>query len=238
MWNLIVKFSKINNASDFVNKLNKIDKIEFHINNKTGYDISISGTNEFSKELALELVSECIINIYKTDFFNKTIMLNGLNKECKDALIKALVLFDIESDIYYTLCCIENMNTIIVESVNTFLLGKIKNKWNEFSTITNLNSNHLLNYEVFVEFLKFLINSIQPRLSVINIKCDVNKYLFYDNNNVVVAKDIDLSDEIGLITNLVFLAPKNINIYCINQVSNKTFKTLYYLFDKKINLIV
>mgnify|MGYP004560443989 CR=1 FL=1 len=116
--------------------------------------------------------------------------------------------------------------------------GKIKNKWNEFSTITNLNSNHLLNYEVFVEFLKFLINSIQPRLYVINIKCDVNKYLFYDNNNVVVAKNIDLSDEIGLITNLVFLAPKNINIYCINQVSNKTFKTLYYLFDKKINLIV
>ena len=42
----------------------------------------------------------------------------------------------------------------------------------------------------------------------------------------------------GLITNLVLLAPQNINIYCVDKMSEQTFKTLYYLFDKKINLLV
>lgn len=236
MWNLTVKFSSLNHASEFINKLQSLDKTEYHIDKN--YDIVVSGESMFVKEYVLEMISETIITIYKTDFFEKTMNVPFLNVENREALIKALVLFDIESDIYYILTCIENMSTIILKSIDTFLLPKIKNKWNEFVTITNLNGNYLLNYEVFVEFLKFLINSIQPKTNVINLKCDVNKYLFFDDNDRLLTSKINLDDEMGLITNLVMLAPKNINIHCIGQVSNKTFKTLYYLFDKKINLIV
>lgn len=236
MWNLTVKFSSLNHASEFINKLQGLDKIEYHID--TNFDIVVSGENIFAKELVLEMIAESIVTIFKTRFFENNMNVPFLTAENREALVKALVMFDIESDIYYVLTCIENMSTIVLSSINAFLLPKIKNKWNEFVTIANLNGNYLLNYEIFVEFLKFLINSIQPKTSVINLKCDVNKFLFFDDNDRLLTSKISLDDEMGLITNLVVLAPKNINIHCIGQVSNKTFKTLYYLFDKKINLIV
>lgn len=238
MWNLTVKFSKIGQAGEFVNKLNKINKIEYHILSSKTTDISISGENEFAKELVLETIADTIITIFKSEYFEKNINLRFLSPEQKDALVKALLLFDMDSDIYYTLLCIEKLDTVVVDAVNNFMLPKLKNKWAEFVTITNLNSNFLLNYDVYVEFLKFLINSIQPKIKVVNLKCDVSSFLFLDDKNTVVSSKINIDDEMGLITNLVMLAPQNINIHCIDRVSNKTFKTLYYLFDKKINLLV
>ena len=237
MWNVKIEFEKLDQAGEFINKLRNIKKIEYHIE-KQNNQISVNGDNEFSRELILEILSETIINIYKTEFFNKNISLSYLPQQHKDALIKALVMFDVESDIYYVLTSIENFNTIILASFDEFLLSKIKRKWQEFVFITNLNGNYLLNYEVFVEFLKFLINSIQPKTRVVNLKSDLTKFLLFDEKNNLVTSRVDIEDEMGLITNLVLLAPKNINIHCIDKVSDKTFKTLYYLFDKKIHLLV
>jgi len=237
MWNVKIEFEKLDQAGEFINKLRNIKKIEYHIE-KQNNQISVNGDNEFSRELILEILSETIINIYKTEFFNKHISLSYLPQQHKDALIKALVMFDVESDIYYVLTSIENFTTIILASFDEFLLSKIKRKWQKFVFITNLNGNYLLNYEVFVEFLKFLINSIQPKTRVVNLKSDLTKFLLFDEKNNLVTSRVDIEDEMGLITNLVLLAPKNINIHCIDKVSDKTFKTLYYLFDKKIHLLV
>lgn len=238
MWNLTVKYKNLMDMTDFLNKISKVKNVEYHIEKGVSSDCFVSGENEFSKELVLEFLAEQIVTKYKTEYFNRNIKVDFLKQAQRNALIKALVYFDIESDIYYVLLAIENLQKVILRSVDIFILPKIKNKWAEFVTVTNLNGGHLLNYEVFVEFLKFLICSIQPKTKVVNLKCDINNYLFFDEAGSLIESNVGLSDELGLITNLVLLAPKNINIHCIDQVSNKTFKTLYYLFDKKINLLV
>ena len=235
MWNLQIEFETIEQSGEFVNKLRRIRKIEYHI--KENNQILIAGENDYSKELVLEMLSETIVDIYKMQYFIKTINLNFLPVEQKEVILKALVLFDIETDIYFVLTSIENLHTIILKSFDYFILKKIKHKWKESAIITNLNGSYLLNYDVFIEFLKFLISSIQPKTPVVNLKSDLKKFLIFDGNNLVTSR-VDLKDELGLITNLILLAPKNINIHCIDKVNNKTFKTLYYLFDKKINLLV
>lgn len=237
MWNIKIEFDNLDQAVEFINKLRNIKKIEYHIEKQNNL-IEVSGENEFCKELILEILSDSIIKNYKTDYFNKNIKLPYLPAEQRDTLIKALVLFDIESDIYYVLNKIEKYNILNLNSFNFFVLSKIKQKWQEFVIITNLNGNYLLNYEVFVEFLKFLISSIQPKTNVVNLKSDLTKFLFFDDKNNLITCRVDLKDEMGLITNLVLLAPQNINIHCMDNLSDKTFKTLYYLFDKKINLRV
>lgn len=236
MWNIKVQFACLEEAGEFINKIRKIKKVEYHIEKQN--KIIINGDNDFSRELSLEVLSETIVTNLKSQYLRQNIQLPFLPSEQKDAIIKALVLFDIESDIYFVLSAIEKQSTIVIPSFNAFRLRKLKPKWQEFVFITNLNGNYLLNYEVYVEFLKFLISSIQPKTNVINLKSDVSKFLFFDEKNNLVACRVDLSDEMGLITNLVLLAPKNINIHCTSQVSNKTFKTLYYLFDKKINILM
>lgn len=237
MWNLKVQFEKLDEVGDFVNKVRNVKKIEYHIE-KQDHQIFLQGDSEYAKELVLEILAESIVNIYKNEYFAKNIKLSFLPNDHKETLVKALVLLDIESDIYYVLSTIEEYHTIIIPSFHEFKLSKLRSKWNEFVFITNLNGNYLLNYEVFIEFLKFLINSIQPKTNVINLKSDLSKFLFFDDKNNLITCRVDLKDEMGLITNLVLLAPRNINIHCSGQVSDKTVKTLYYLFDKKINLLV
>jgi len=237
MWKIKIEFDNLEQAVEFINKLRNIKKIEYHIE-KQNNQIEVSGENEFCRELILEILSDSIVKNYKTDYFNSNIKLPFLPVEHREALIKALVLIDIESDIYYVLNKIEKYSTLNLNSFNVFVLSKIKHRWQEFVVVTNLNGNYLLNYEVFVEFLKFLISAIQPKTNVVNLKSDLKKFLFFDDKNNLITCRVDLKDEMGLITNLVLLAPQNINIHCMNNLSDKTFKTLSYLFDKKINLRV
>lgn len=237
MWNLKVRFNKLEEVGELINKIRNIKKVEYHVS-KDNNEILLSGDNEFSHELTIEAISEIIVGIYKNKYFFENINLKFLQNDLKEALIKALILFDIESDIYYVLCLIENLSTIVVPSFNMFKLSKLRLKWQEFVYVTNLNSDYLINKEIFVEFLKFLINSIQPKTKEINLKSDLSNFLFFDEKGHLIKNSIDIKDEMGLITNLVMLAPRNINIHCSDKVSDKTCKTLYYLFNNKINLLV
>ena len=144
MWNLKVQFEKLNEAVDFLNGIRKIKKIEYHIEKNENF-IYIKGDNEYSRELLLEVLSEFIVSTYKTKYFFENIKLTFLPKEHREALIKALVLFDIDSDIYYVLSLLERVSTLFVPSFHVFRLNKLKNKWNEFVFIANLNGNYLLN---------------------------------------------------------------------------------------------
>jgi len=237
MWNLKIEFDKLEHMSDFINKTRNINKVEYHIE-KDNNQLFLNSNNEYARELVLEALSNTIVVNYKTNYFCDFLEIDFLPQQHRDALIQALVFFDIESDVYYVLNSIENFHIINLNSFDKFILSKIKHKWQEFVFITNLNSNYLLNYDVFIEFLKFLITSIQPKTNVVNLKSDLTKYLIFDDKNNIIDSMIDLQDEMGLITNLVLLAPQNINIHCADKMSDQTFKTLYYLFDKKINLLV
>lgn len=237
MWKLKIEFETLSEVGDFINKIHPIEKTEYHIDAPNN-QIVITCENEYCKELILQTLAEYIVNNYKTQYFQRYLKLDFLPSVQTQMLIKVLVMFDIESDIYYVLNGIEKLKYINVQSYDAFILRKIKHKWEEFALITNLNGAYLLNYDVFIEFLKFLISSIQPKNKAITLKSDVKKFLLFDAEDNLINSGVDLNDEMGLIANLVLLAPQNINIYCSDQVSEKTFKTLYYLFDKKINLRV
>ena len=40
-----------------------------------------------------------------------------------------------------------------------------------------------------------------------------------------------------MISQIIELCPKKINLYCIDNISTSAMDIIYYLFDKKINLI-
>jgi len=137
MWKLKVEFESQDHAIDFINKLRNIKLVEYTI--ETNSQIVISSRNIYTKELVLQLLSETIITIYKTQFFNNNIKLYYLPKQQKEQLIKHLTNLDIECDVYYILNAIENFTTFILKSINHFLLTKSKNRWKEYAYITNIN---------------------------------------------------------------------------------------------------
>lgn len=233
------------NQNDELNKLiKKLENIEdFGISivpEKDRQIITFSARDVHKvKESVLTNIAYYIIKEHKFNFFYNQIKKQNLPDIHIKSLSKALTLFDIESDIYLTLNLLPPTGTVVVNSFYMFKMGKLRDKWQEFINVTNLNSPIMLNQEIYIEFLKFLYSAIPCQYEEVNVLIDEsNKFSLTDKNNNVLMPEVCLDDELSLVTNLIFLAPKTINLHCINCISNKTFKTLYYIFNKKINFMV
>lgn len=190
------------------------------------------------KESILTNIAYFLVKLYKQKYFQTALKHLPLPATHISALSRALTLFDIESDIFYTLNILPTEGKLITDSFFGFKMTKLKDKWNEFVNVTNLNSPYLANKEIYIEFLKFLYSVIEPQCEEVNVFYNINSIELMDDKNHKLSENIDVNDEISLITNLIILAPNTINLHCIDCISSKTFKTLYYIFNKKINLLV
>jgi len=142
MWKLKIEFETLCDAGDFINKIRTINKTEYHIETPNN-QILITGENEYCRELTLQVLAETIVNNYKSKYFKKHLKLDFLPTTHINILTKLLIMFDIESDIYFVLNTIENLNFININSYSSFVLRRIKHKWEELVVITNLNSSFL-----------------------------------------------------------------------------------------------
>ena len=205
--------------------------------------LSVACSNENKvkvKKQLKSLLSEIIVLIYKEKFFITNLNLTMISKEYSEALIKCLVMFDYEDDIYYVFSKLELEYNLILSSFYNFKLKALKQKWSE---IKNIASNSGVNYEseTLIELIRFLIDSITPKRQAINIYYNGETFVLKDENNLIIKLNNALNKsnmEINLITTLISLAPKIINFHCLGCVSENTFKILSYLCIIKINLLV
>lgn len=186
------------------------------------------------------LISEITVLIYKEKFFKNSLNLKMLRQEYSEALIKCLVMFDYEDDVYYVFSKLNLEYNLILTSFYNFKLKALKQKWSE---IKNIASNSGVNYEseTLIELIRFLIDSITPKRQAVNIYYNGETFVLKDENNLIIKLNNVLNKsnmEINLITTLISLAPKTINFHCLGCVSDNTFRVISYLFDKKINLLV
>lgn len=187
-----------------------------------------------------KVIAESIVLIYKQKFFESKIDLSYLNEQLKTALIKCLVLFDFEEDFYYVLDKLNLNFGLVLDSFYLFQLKKLEKKWQEIVNICS-NNTSFMESETFLELLKFLISSITPKRKSIDVYFNGENFVLCDeNNNIIVFNDAyNLNNlELNLISGLITLAPKTINLHCAGVLSDNTFKIIYHIFNKKVNLLV
>lgn len=183
------------------------------------------------------VLTETIILYYKELFFKSNLNLNYLSEQFKTAFIKCLVLFDFEEDYYLIINKLDFVNAINLDSFFNFKLKALKNKWQELAMVLSDNTT-FLESDAFLELLKFLINSITPKRESVDVYFNGEKFVLSDENNNILVFNNSESHELNLITGLITLAPKTINLHCAGVLSNNTFKIIYYVFNKKVNLLV
>lgn len=239
---------------------------EFFIDIETGYEIYIKNLEKKLKQkfencitavcnnvlsIACELkiknqvveyikreLAEIIILIYKQQELLKTLNLEYLSQELKNAFIKCLVLFDFDEDFFIIVNKLELEYGIVLKSFYNFKLKNLKTKWKQFSYVCS-NNSVFFESQSFLDLLKYLIDYITPKHKSIDVYFDGNKFVLSDeNNNILSFNDVDDNIEISLISQLISLAPKTINLHCAGILTNSTFKIIYYIFNKKINLLV
>ena len=124
-----------------------------------------------------------------------------------------------------------------IDSFYHFKLSFLKDKWQEILNIVNYGSNITNNAE-FMELLKFLVNNVESHISVANVYFKHNKFLICNNKNIpIFFNDKEFGIEESLLSQLIELNPKLINLYCFSNVTADTFKLISYIFDNKINLM-
>ena len=194
-----------------------------------------------SMQRIANVIVECICNIilfvFKKEYFNNKLDFKKMNITEKSVFLKALVMFDSLTDKEEIKQEIILNKTLNIDSFYYFKLAFMREKWEEVFNIINC-SPYMADSDSFLDLIKFLVNNLDCNIPLINVYYKNNKYLVFDNKNKLIKlKDKGSDTEIDLINQIIELSPKTINLYCSRDISKNTFDIIYYLFDKKINII-
>ena len=183
------------------------------------------------------IVERCIIkticNFYKEKFLTENLHLPSHETMTVMAFKKALINFDKETDFYLISKNLNLQKNLYLDSFYFFRLRALREKWTELVTLANENSDYLVSSDAFFDLLKFLIDNLEIGEEEISVFEDEKGY------SICLGRDSDdfqcneLSRE-GLVSSLIELCPKKINLFCKNDEGTAGF--LSKIFEERVNV--
>ena len=125
------------------------------------------------------------------------------------------------------------------DSFIDFVLGVLKNKWNELITIANDNVIYTYSDDNLLELIKFIISNLEHRCYAVNVFSKKDCYMIYDIkgekiDDFLIENNI-FYDEKHLFASLVVLNPKKIIFHTDNKKSSVVDK-LNSFFSKRVEI--
>ena len=191
------------------------------------------------KHFIMGVLSDVICEDFKLKYLQENLVLPNLDEISRKAFLQALLSFDKESDKYIIQKFLDFEDSIDIEAFYFFKLSPLREKWNELVQIANDNKSYLSSNDMLVELLKFLVDNLELKNETINLMQEEGKVSFYDNNfNIIKQNDIKEKDiDSTIVSSLIALAPKNVNIYQKEEFNTELIKLLKQIFDKRINFL-
>jgi hypothetical protein len=194
-----------------------------------------------------DAIAETISIFYKLEYIEKNLKLHIKEKVYLDAFEKALIAFDRETDKYLILHSLKIDKNIFIDSFYNFKLRQLRAKWQELIKLANENASYLLCNDTFIELLKFLIDNIEISTGLINVVKKEENFLLCDEKfNLIDLETEGLcslkrieegNSEIDLITSLIALSPRKINIYCSQYENDSTLTLISQIFGTRVAIL-
>ncbi|MCI5797675.1 MAG: putative sporulation protein YtxC [Firmicutes bacterium] len=185
-----------------------------------------------------DAIADIITTDFKLDYINKNLHLPIHNQLNLDALKKALVVFDRETDRYIVTHNLKLNEKFFIESFYDFRLRQLRSKWQELIKLANENANYLLCNDTFIDLLKFLIENIEISTGCINVVKENDSYKICDENfNEIEQEQGKENNEAFLITSIINLSPKRINIYCDDTENSSALTLLSQIFVNRVFIL-
>ena len=187
------------------------------------------------KARVTNIIERCLIkvvcNFYKEQFLSENLHLPFHENIGLTAFKKALINFDKETDFYLISKNLTLDKNLHLDSFYMFKLKCLREKWKELIALANENSEYLVSNEAFLDLLKFLIDNLEICEDEINVFQDENGYSIKAQSLEEIFSN--LSNE-GLVSSLIELCPKKINLFCRSDDNTAGFLTK--IFDERINV--
>ncbi len=181
------------------------------------------------KIFASNSIVEAICIFFKQDFLTKTLKLPIKEGIYYQALKKALLSFDKETDAFLVSKELQLENNLNLEAFYYFKLKNLRDKWGELANIANDNGYFLVCNENFVDLLKFLVDNLEITHDTINVYLEDGHYKVFDGMD----KTVELNDEEDIVSSLIGLSPRQINFYT-DKTEDEKISLLCKIFDKRV----
>jgi hypothetical protein len=194
-----------------------------------------------------DAISDAISTFYKLEFIEKNLNLPINDEISLNAFKKALIAFDRDTDKYIISRNLRLEKSIYIDSFYQFRLKQLRNKWMELIKLANENASYLLCNDTFIDLLKFLIENIEISSGLVNViksddgykLCD-EQFNEIDSENETLCHlnvENDNGNEIGIITSLIALSPKKINVYCNEYENSPTLTLISQIFENRVSIL-
>lgn len=183
-------------------------------------------------------IAEIISTDFKHKFIDEKLRLSLSNQINLNALKKALVAFDRETDRYIITHNLKLNKNIVIESFYEFKLKQLRQKWFELIKLANENAGYLLCNDTFIDLLKFLIENIEISRNLVNVVKDDVGYKICDENFVEIETgEENLTGDAFLVTSLITLSPKKINVYCDMNENSSALSLISQIFENRVVIL-
>ncbi len=182
-------------------------------------------------------IFETIIKVNKEEF-----MLENLNFLSEDLsnydmfILSSVINLDLSHEVefakYYA--NLDKINNI--RSFFRFKLGRIKSLWQGMARMLNANIVPNGKEQIYLDFLRYLTMVTKPMNDIVLLGNSLNNMIIMDKNGGHIKK-ISSKDEVDTLVNLIMYLPKKI-IIKDNNLSEKTYALIKYIFEDKVSLIL
>lgn len=180
-------------------------------------------------------INTYIIDEYKYNYFTKNI-LSGSTSLISLAYIKALTLYDVDTDIALLNSIIDVNKQLYIDSFIKFKMTDLVRIWKELCDLIMSNINYL-NKNMMLDVMKNFISTFDVSYVTLKIIVEPDNFVLYkiDNNKPIKLKD--KARPIDIINYTLLSNPRHIQVYGDSSESFSIITLLKSLYDDKVEII-
>lgn len=181
-------------------------------------------------------ISTYIIDEYKYRYFKDKIISSSSNL-IMQAYVKALTLYDVDTDIALINSYFELDRQFFVDSFINFKMPEIQRMWQELCDLITSNINYL-NRDMMLDVMRQFISTFTTSINTLKIIIEDDCYVLYklDSDNAPI-KLKDHAPAIDIVNYTLLSNPEHIEIYGETNQNFSMVNLLKLLYEDKVEVI-
>ncbi len=183
------------------------------------------------------VLTDVFCQMMKYDYLKENIDLPSEKAEFAETFLKVCTYFDRETERGIVLKLLKlGGKKLNLKSLLLFRMQGLINKWQELCDVANKNSLTILKKDNFIEFLRFLLGSIDSKCQSVILELKDKCLIYHDQKtdfDIITA--VDVNDYYDILSKLIDLNPYLIKVHK-SESSGEIVSLLQSVFDDRVEI--
>ncbi len=183
------------------------------------------------------ILTEVFCQLMKYDFLKENIDLPSELPDYAETFLKVCTYFDRETERHMVLKLLKlSGKKLNLKSLLYFRMQGLISKWSELCELANQNSITILKKDNFIEFLRFLLGSIDSKCQSVILELKDKCLIYHDQeSDFDIITSIDVNDGYDILSKLIDLNPYLIKVHK-SESGGEIVSLLRSVFDDRVEV--